>query len=134
MSIAQRLKEAWETHDPAQVAALYAEDGVREEFLINHAVLTGREEITQHVGGYMHAVPDCALDIRRVVEGADGTITLEWTWGGTHSGEIPGLPARGQSVSLQGTTIYDMDGDLIARENLYCDFAIMLASAGLLGG
>jgi steroid delta-isomerase-like uncharacterized protein len=134
MSIAERLAEAWGSHDPGRVAALYAEDGVREEFLINRAVLTGRAEIAQQVGGYMHAVPDCTLEIRRVVEGADGTVTIEWTWGGTHSGELPGLPAGGGAVSIDGTTIYDMSGDLIARENLYCDFAIMLASAGLVAG
>jgi steroid delta-isomerase-like uncharacterized protein len=134
MGIADQLKEAWDSHDPERVAALYAENGVREEFLINHAVLTGRAEIATQVGGYMHAVPDCVLEIRRVTEGAEGRLTVEWTWGGTHTNEIPGLPARGQQVSLPGTTIYDMDGDLIARENLYGDFSPMLAAAGLLGG
>ena len=134
MGLAEQLKEAWDSHDPGRVAALYTEDGVREEFLINHAVLTGRDAIAQQAGGYMHAVPDCVLEIRRVVEGAGGSVTVEWTWSGTHTGEIPGLPARGQRVELHGTTIYDMDGDLITRENLYCDFSIMLSSAGLVGG
>ena len=134
MRIADQLKAAWESHDPEQVAALYAEDGVREEFLITHSVLRGRGEIAQQVGGYMHAVPDCYLEIRRILETGDGKLTAEWTWGGTHTNDIPGLPARGQQVALNGVTVYDMDGDLIARENLYCDFSIMLASAGLVAG
>ena len=132
MSLAEQLKDAWDSHDPERVAALYAEGGVREEFLINHSVLTGRAEIARQAGGYMHAVPDCVLDIRRVVQTTDGGFTVEWTWSGTHANEIEGLPALGQRVELQGTTIYDMEGDLIARENLYCDFSVMLASAGLL--
>jgi len=134
MDLADQLKAAWESHDPEQVAALYKEDGVREEFLINHAVLRGRGEIAQQVGGYMHAVPDCYLEIRRVLETSDGKVIGEWTWGGTHKNDIPGLPARGQQVALNGVTVYDLDGGLIARENLYCDFSIMLASAGLVGG
>jgi steroid delta-isomerase-like uncharacterized protein len=134
MGIEQQLKEAWESHDPERVAALYAEDGVREEFIITHGVLTGRAEIARQVGGYMHAVPDCFLEIRRVGETNDGRVWVEWTWGGTHSNDIEGLPARGERVELPGITVYDMDGELIARENLYCDFAIMLASGGLLAG
>jgi hypothetical protein len=54
--------------------------------------------------------------------------------GGTHSNDIEGLPAGGGQVEIHGVTVYEMDGDLIARENLYADFAIMLASAGLVGG
>ena len=134
MGIAEQLIAAWNSHDPEQVAALYAEDGIREEFFINHAVLTGRAEIARQVGGYMHAVPDCRLDLRRSLEGADGRLAFEWTWGGTHSNDIEGLPAGGGQVEIHGVTLYDMKGDLIARENLYCDFAIMLASAGLVGG
>jgi steroid delta-isomerase-like uncharacterized protein len=132
--LAEQLKTAWDSHDPERVVALYAENGVREEFMINHAVLTGRAEIATQAGAYMHAVPDCVLEIRRVTEGVDGRLTVEWTWGGTHTNEIPGLPARGQQVEIQGAAIYDMDGDLIARENIYCDFSPMLAAAGLLGG
>jgi len=41
----------------------------------------------------MHAVPDCRLDIRR-------------------------MPARGRQVEINGVTVYDVEGDLIARENL----------------
>jgi len=134
MGMAEQLKTAWDSHDPERVAALYAENGVREEFLINHNVLTGRAEIATQVGAYMHAMPDFVLEIRRVTEGADGRLTVEWTWRGTHTNEIPGLPARGQKVEIPSVTIYDMDGDLIARENLYFDFSPMLAAAGLLGG
>ena len=134
MDIAEQLVAAWNSHDPERVAALYAEDGVREEFLITHSVLRGRGEIARQIGGYMHAVPDCHLEVRRLSETSDGRLTAEWTWGGTHTNDVEGLPARGQQVEIQGVTVYDMDGELIARENLYCDFSIMLASAGLVAG
>jgi steroid delta-isomerase-like uncharacterized protein len=134
MGIGDALKRAWESHDPEQVAALYAEDGVREEFILPRAVLEGREQIAQQVGMYMTAVPDCFLEIRREAASTDGTIALEWVWGGTHRNDIEGWPARGESVRLPGVCVYDMDGDRIRRENVYTDMAIMLAGAGLIPG
>jgi uncharacterized protein (TIGR02246 family) len=73
------LKKAWDSQDPQLVAALYEEDGVREEFILTRARLEGRDQIAQQVGMYMTAVPDCWLEIRRVVTAGDGTVTIEWT-------------------------------------------------------
>ena len=134
MGISDDLVSAWESHDPSRVAGLYTEDGVREEFILPRAILRGREEIAQQIGAYMTAVPDCYLEIRRQAQGQDGTMTLEWTWGGTHSGDIEGWPAAGEQVRLPGVGVYELDGNLIQRENIYTDMAIMLAGAGLLPG
>jgi steroid delta-isomerase-like uncharacterized protein len=133
MSFGDELKQAWDSRDPQRVAALYAEDGVREEFLLTRARLEGRDQIAQQVGMYMTAVPDCSLEIRREVSGGDAT-TIEWTWGGMHTGDIEGWPARGERVVLPGVGVYDMVDGLIQRENIYADFAIMLAGAGLIPG
>ena len=133
MSFGDELKQAWDSRDPQRVASLYAEDGVREEFLLPRARLEGRDQIAQQVGMYMTAVPDCSLEIRREVTAGDAT-TIEWTWGGVHTGDIEGWPARGERVVLPGVGVYDMAGGLIQRENIYADFAIMLAGAGLIPG
>jgi steroid delta-isomerase-like uncharacterized protein len=129
-----QLKKAWDSQDPQVVAALYQEDGVREEFILTRARLEGRDQIALQVGMYMTAVPDCWLEIRREITAGNGTITIEWTWGGNHTGDIEGWPARDERVVLPGVGVYDMAGDLIRRENIYTDFAIMLAGAGLIPG
>jgi steroid delta-isomerase-like uncharacterized protein len=134
MGVGEVLVRAWSTHDGHEVARAFAEDGVREEFILPRAVLRGREAIAAQIGMYMTAVPDCRLEVRREVIGADGTVTLEWTWGGTHSGDVEGWPARGEIVRLPGVALYDLDGTLIRRENIYADMAIMLAGAGLIPG
>lgn len=134
MGLGDALKQAWDSHEPQRVAALYEEGGVREEFILPRARLDGRAAIAEQVGMYMMAVPDCRLDIRREVAADDGTVTVEWTWGGTHTGDIEGWPARGERVVLHGVGVYDMAGELIRRENIYADFAIMLAGAGLIPG
>ena len=45
MTLIDDLHAAWNTHDPKGVAACYAEDGVREEFLITHARVQGRDGV-----------------------------------------------------------------------------------------
>ena len=88
--------------------------------------------IASHCQNYIDAVPDCRLEIRN--EKRDGhTVTVEWTYRGTHTGELPNLPARGAAVALEGVGVCDMDGDLIREERVYFDLATLLAGAGVLG-
>jgi steroid delta-isomerase-like uncharacterized protein len=132
MGLGDRIIRAWATHDPRQVAALYRDDGIREEFTLPRAVLRGRAQIAEQVARYMTAVPDCRLEVRREVRARGGTVVLEWTWAGRHTGDIEGWLARREPVRLPGVAVYDMDGDLIRRENVYADTAIMLAGARML--
>ena len=48
----------------------------------------GRDAIAGQAQAYMTAVPDCVLDVRGLIEQGD-TATLEWTYRGTHTGDIP---------------------------------------------
>lgn len=134
MSLADDLKQAWSSGDPQQVAALYTGDGVREEYFVTAARLQGQDEIAAQAGMYMRAVPDCSLAIRSAAEAGDGTTTVEWTWSGTHTGDVEGWPGRGERVELPGVSVCEMSGGSIRRERLYADFAILLAGAGLIPG
>lgn len=134
MGIPEDLVAAWGSHDPIRVAALFAPDGVREEFILPRATLVGRDAIAGQVGMYMAAVPDCYLQIRRRLDVDATRVVLEWTWGGVHSNDVEGWPARGETVRLPGIAVYDLDAGLIRRENIYADMAIMLAGAGLIPG
>ena len=126
-----RLEEAWNTRTATAVAAAFAPDGVRHEFALPGARLEGRESIAAHVAGYIHAVPDCRLEIRGVVEAGDMTV-VEWTFRGTHRGDLPGLPAQDEEVALDGVSVCTMDDGLIREERVYWDAATLLAGAGVL--
>jgi steroid delta-isomerase-like uncharacterized protein len=128
-----KLEEAWNARDGQAVAAAFTPDGVRHEYALPGAHLVGREAIAAHTAGYIHAVPDCRLEIRRVVESSSDQVTVEWTYRGTHTGDLPGLPARGEPVALEGVSVCTMNGDLIAEERVYWDAATLLAGAGVLG-
>jgi steroid delta-isomerase-like uncharacterized protein len=127
------LESAWNERTGAAVAAAFTPDGVRVEYALPGARLEGRDAIAEHTAGYIHAVPDCRLEIRNVVQGQGDQVTVEWTYHGTHTGDLPGLPAQGETVALQGVSVCRMDGDLIAEERVYWDAATLLAGAGVLG-
>jgi steroid delta-isomerase-like uncharacterized protein len=133
MSLAEELREAWNSHDPQKIARFYTDDGVREEFILPHARVQGREAIAAHVNMYLQAVPDSSLTFRKVVSAAD-TTTIEWTFTGTHTADAEGWPARGEQLVLPGVSVLDLSDGLIREERVYADFAVMLAGAGLIPG
>ncbi len=128
-----KLEAAWNGRSGESVAKAYAPDGVRIEYALPGARLEGREAIAAHTQNYIHAVPDCVLETVNETRGDDGTVTLEWIWRGTHTGELPDLPALGATVELHGVSVCEMDGDLVKTERVYWDGATLLAGAGLLG-
>jgi steroid delta-isomerase-like uncharacterized protein len=134
MSAAEDLNAAWNAHDPQQVASLYTEDGVREEFIVTHARLEGRNAIAAQVQMYLQAMPDLSLSIRKVSSGPR-TATLEWMVKATHTGDAVGWPAKGESVTFPGASVLDLSEDgLIQEERVYTDFTGLLAGAGMIPG
>jgi steroid delta-isomerase-like uncharacterized protein len=134
MSVAEDLTAAWNSHDPQRVASLYTEDGVREEFIVTHARLQGREAIAAQVQMYLQAMPDLSLSLRKASTGK-GTATLEWMVNATHTGDAEGWPAKGEAVAFPGVSVLDLsESDLISEERVYTDFTGPLAGAGLIPG
>jgi steroid delta-isomerase-like uncharacterized protein len=128
-----KFEAGWNGRSGESVAEAYAPDAVRIEYALPGARLEGREAIAAHTQNYIHAVPDCVLETVRETRGQDGSVTLEWVWRGTHTGELPNLPALGAKVELHGVSVFEMEGDLIKHERVYWDGATLLAGAGVLG-
>jgi steroid delta-isomerase-like uncharacterized protein len=129
-----RLQQAWNGQSGESVAQAFTPDGVRIEHALPPARFEGREAIAEHAKNVgVHALPDCSLEIRKETRGEDGTVTVEWTWKGTHTGELPGWPAQGEQVELHGVSVCEMTGDLIREERVYWDTATLMAGAGMLG-
>jgi steroid delta-isomerase-like uncharacterized protein len=134
MGLAEDLNAAWNSHDATKVASFYVEDGVREELIVTHARLVGREAIAGQVAMYLHAMPDLALSIRKISGGGD-VVTFEWMVNATHRGDVDGWPASGETVAFPGVSVLDLTEDgLIIEERVYTDFTGPLAGAGLIPG
>jgi predicted ester cyclase len=121
---ADRLVSGWNARSGAEVAAAFTEDGRRIEFAKPGADIVGRDALAAHTQGYITAVPDCVLDVRGTTVAGDVTV-LEWTYRGTHTGDIPGLEATGRDIDLPGVSVLKMDGDLVAEERVYWDAATL---------
>ena len=128
-----RLQQAWNGRSGESVAQAFTPDGVRIEYALPPGRFEGREAIAEHAQNSVNALPDCSLEIHKETRGEDGTVTVEWTWKGTHTGEMPGWPAGGEQVELRGVSVCEMAGDLIREERVYWDTATLQARAGLLG-
>lgn len=101
------------------VAALYAEDAERWDPSIGSRI-SGKAAITAFANGFLGALPDSIVEMRSITD--DGTrVVVEWTWRGTHTGDMEGWPARGESVELIGINVLTIVDGLIAGENSYWD-------------
>jgi steroid delta-isomerase-like uncharacterized protein len=75
----------------------------------------GREGMRQAAAAFRAAFPDWHSDLGFYV--AEGDLVVEYfTASGTHQGEIFGVPASGQTVSLHGINIWRVrDGHIVER-------------------
>ncbi len=128
--LARALIDAWNTHDPDRIFALFADDFVYEDVTFG-AVTHGREETRQFFAGTFAAFPD--LHFEQASDFAVGEHgAAEWTMTGTHDGDFPGLPATHKSFTVRGASVFDLAGDKIRYNRDYWDFATLLRQIGLL--
>jgi steroid delta-isomerase-like uncharacterized protein len=106
------------------VASQYTEDCERWNVSIDDRVV-GREGITAFADGFMGALPDAVCEVRSVTEQGD-RVVVEWTWQGTHAGDLPGWPATGGTMLLHGCNVITLVDGLIHREVSYWDKETLL--------
>ena len=117
---------ALNAHDPARVAALYAEDATVEQMVQDGSHLRGRAAIQDWVASNLQGVPDLTVTTESVI--AQGKqIGWAWAYRGAYTGQYPGLPAgQGQPIDLHGVSLLTVRQGQIAQEDLYYDNAAFL--------
>ena len=101
------------------VAAQYHADAVRWDAAID-LTTKGAAGIAAVAQGFLSACPDAICEIRNRIDAGD-TVIIEWTWSGTHTGDVEGWPATGKRVVSTGCNVLELDGDLIRDERAYFD-------------
>jgi steroid delta-isomerase-like uncharacterized protein len=97
----------------------YAEHAIVEDSMFPDAVV-GRKAIIARKSMGLAAVPDIKIAItNRVVHG--NQVSAEWVATGTHSGDLPGMPASGRPFTLRGVTVTIREHEKIVRESIYYD-------------
>jgi steroid delta-isomerase-like uncharacterized protein len=124
---------AWEAADTEAILATYTEDAVFEEVPLG-IVTHGQDELRTHIEGLKAAFPDFSLVVTDAFVAGDWA-AAEWVATGTYSGQFPGLPAgTGQSVTIRGSSILEMDGGKIREDREYWDANAFLIAIGALPG
>jgi steroid delta-isomerase-like uncharacterized protein len=124
--LVQRWCGAWNSHNVAQVLAVFTDDVFYEDVpfgLVNH----GSAELAKFVQSFFTAVPDIHVQcVNTAVHGGHGFI--EWVFGGTDVG----LFKTGKPFSVRGASVIDVRGGRISRESDYYDAATIMREEGLL--
>ena len=122
--IAAKWAAAWNSHDPAKVAALFAEDGVYEDIPFG-STNRGKTALRQYAENYFAAVPD----MKTVVTGSsikNGVGYVEWVFSGTDVG----LYKTGKPFSLRGVSVLAVKNGKIMRDRDYYDLAGLMKQVG----
>lgn len=125
-NFATRYTAAWCSHDAAQVASFYSENGSLK--INDTAPSVGRAAITAAAQQFMTMFPDLVITMDKVESGGD-QIRYHWTLTGTDTG----LGGKGQRVHISGYEEWRFGPDgLIAQSNGHFDkaeYARQLAGA-----
>lgn len=114
------LHHAYNRHDAAQAACLYAGDGSHED-VAQGSLATGAPAIREGLERLFAAFPDAHWSTGRVVaRGRQATASYRMT--GTLRGRLGPFEPRGQALELFGVHVVETDGDgLIERSTDHWD-------------
>jgi len=120
----------WSSHDMNQVLPLYTDDCIYEDVTLG-AVNHGKEELRRFGQMFISGFPDVRFEM------TSGFVAANWAGGewimtGTHTGNLPGLPATGKGVNLRGSSIVELQAGKIRRCSDYWDMATLLRQIGLM--
>jgi len=104
-ALATRCNEAWESGNLEAIKGIYSPDFVwhasdGSDFFSEEMVEINRKGIEQH----KMAFPDLTIINEDVIAKGDKVIT-RYTFRGTHTGDIEGIPATGNKIELSGIEI-----------------------------
>ena len=124
------LYAAWNAHNAAAVAALYADDAEIVD-ITSGTTMTGRGLIYAGAIDRLAGFPDYELERQQLLIDAD-TSAYRWVMRGTQTGVYQGLPPTGRAVEVAGATFSEFNPDgLVARDTHYIDVPALLRQLGL---
>lgn len=129
--IEQYLK-ACSTGDVEGAVACFTEDAVFDDLALG-VVLTGHTEIREFIASVFAAVPDFSCTAQRIFVDGDQVCT-QYTFGGTQTGDFPGLPATGKPAEIRGVSVDVVTGGRISHHTDYWNLVSYLQQVGLMPG
>jgi steroid delta-isomerase-like uncharacterized protein len=131
--VTRQWNEAFNRHDPAAFAALYAPNAVVRDPSYREP-LEGRGAVQGDIEAFLRAFPDVRVTHTTTIE-ADGQHAVEAVFVATHQGPLVTddgeIPASGNRMEMHAAGFYRLDGQgRILEERRYYDLAGLAAQLG----
>lgn len=116
--------QVWNQHNLSTVEDLVADDAVMHD-LTRDEEYVGPENVKNFARLYIAALPDATVEIDDILVDGD-TVVTRWTMTGTHQGDLFGVPATGNAISVPGITIDTVDdGEIVEQWTLLSLFSLL---------
>ena len=90
----------------------------------------GIQNIQNHIEGCRRAFPDLKFTIDDTIAERN-EVVLHWIARGTHSGPFLGMQPTNRKITVNGTSIYRLEGEKIAEAHANWNLASMMAQMGV---
>jgi steroid delta-isomerase-like uncharacterized protein len=105
--------EFWNTRNWAVLDEIFASAHTYHDAVLGE-LPRGPEGARQRANIYVTAIPDARLTGEQWAVDGD-VVVLRWTFSGTHTGELLGMPPTGRPVTTTGMCMFRFEGDKIAE-------------------
>jgi steroid delta-isomerase-like uncharacterized protein len=129
--IVQRfVEECWNQGSLNKVSELLA-DQVRFHDPVFPSMNPGIQNIKTHIEGCRKAFPDLKFTVDDTISERN-EVVVHWTARGTHKGPFLGMQPTNRKVTIDGTSIYRLEGSKIAEAHANWNLATMMAQLGVI--
>lgn len=123
------MEECWNRGDLNAASELLT-DRVRFHDPVFPNLNAGIQNIKNHIEGCRKAFPDLKITIDDTIAERD-EVVIHWTARGTHHGPFLGMQPTNRKATVNGTSIYRLEGAKIAEAYANWDLASMMVQLGV---
>jgi steroid delta-isomerase-like uncharacterized protein len=123
------LEECWNRGNLDSASELLT-DQVRFHDPVFPNLNPGIQNIKNHIEGCRRAFPDLHFTIDDTIAERD-EVVIHWTVRGTHKGQFLGMQPTNRKATVNGTSIYRLEGSKIAEEYANWNLTTMLVQLGV---
>jgi len=124
------VEECWNQGSLNKASELLA-DQVRFHDPVFPNMNPGIQNIKNHIETSRKAFPDLKFTIDDTVAERN-EVVVHWTAHGTHKGPFLGMQPTNRKVTIEGTSIYRLEGSKIAEAHANWNLATMMAQLGVI--
>ncbi len=111
-------------------ASEYLADQVRFHDPVFPNLNAGIQNVKNHIELCRRAFPDLKITINDTIAERN-EVVLNWTIRGTQKGQFLGMPSTNRHATIDGTSIYRLEGSKIAEAHANWNLASLMAQLGV---